>query len=137
MKIAEFTALLFLLTQFTIPANATPGWPTLPCSIFHPALLLLHASKDAGATEMPRRNKAAQAETWGPRPKRETLNFPLLHLCGLCYCAGKLESSSICFLAKDKQNTEFPSIWFAIQSLEGCNCLNMTKFCKALTIIPI
>jgi len=62
MKIAEFTALLFLLTQFTIPANATPGWPTLPCSIFHAALLLLHANRDACATEMSRRNKA-QAET--------------------------------------------------------------------------
>lgn len=67
MKIAEFTALLFLLTQFTIPANATPGWPTLPCSIFHAALLLLHASRDAAAaTEVLRRNKAvAQAEIQG------------------------------------------------------------------------
>lgn len=70
MKIAEFTALLFLLTQFTIPANATPGWPTLPCSIFHAALLLLHASRDAAATEMLRRNKAAaQAETQGQENK--------------------------------------------------------------------
>lgn len=134
MKIAEFTALLFLLTQFTIPANATPGWPTLPCSIFHPALLLLHASRDAGATETLRRNKAAHAETWGARPKRKTLNSPPPHLCGLSYCAGERETSSICLLAKDKQNTELPSIRFALQSLEGDN---MMKFCKALTIIPI
>lgn len=63
MKIAEFTALLFLLTQFTILTNATPGWPTLPRSIFHAALLLLQASRDAAATEMLTRNKAAaQAE---------------------------------------------------------------------------
>lgn len=66
MKIAEFTALLFLLTQLTIPANTTPGWPTLPCSILHAAPLLLHMSGDAAAVEMLRRNKAvAQAETWG------------------------------------------------------------------------
>lgn len=83
MKIAEFTALLFLLTQFTIPANATPGWPTLPCSIFHAALLLLHASRDAAAaaTEVLRRNKAAaQAEIQGQEQGKPCSSLSSTHV---------------------------------------------------------
>lgn len=117
MKTAEFTALLFLLTQFTIPANATPGWPTLPCSIFHAALLLLHASRDAGATEIPRRNKAAaQAETWGQDRRGKPCSFLSSTYVVFCYCAAGLETSIICFLAKDKQTTKLPTTKLAIQS---------------------
>lgn len=146
MKNAEFTALLFLLTQFTIPANATPGWPTPPRSIFHAALLLLHASRDAGATEVVRRNKAAeQAETSGQKRRGKTLQFPLLHLCGLCYCTAKPETFIICFLAKNKQTPELPTTTLDTKrgvsdrqpGLEDCNCPNTMKFCKALTIVLI
>lgn len=76
MKIAEFTALLFLLTQFT-----TPGWPTLPCSIFHAALLPLHASRDAAATEMLRGNKAAaQAEIQGQEQGKPCSSLSSTHV---------------------------------------------------------
>lgn len=114
MKIAEFTALLFLLTQFTIPANATPGWPTLPCSIFHAALLLLHASRDAAATSgMLRRNKAAaQAEIQGQEQGKPCSSLSSTHVV---LAAVQLSWRPQLFaLAQDKQIIELPTTKLAI-----------------------
>lgn len=85
MGIAELTALLFLLTQFT----TLLAGPRLPCSIFHAALLLLHASRDAGVTEM--EQSSSTGRNLGARQKRNMLQFPLLHLYGLCYSAAELQ----------------------------------------------
>lgn len=119
----------------------------------HAALLYFPCCSSASSRKQRYwRNRDAEKEqssstgrNLGARQKKETLQFPLLHLCGLCYCAAELETSIICFLAKDKQTTELPTTKLAIQSpalsdrkpgLEDRNCPNIMELFRYETFHP-